>query len=151
MQPNPLRGQVGGGWALVIKTFGPCEMASSRLGSAIWDPKKLRFPWPNPLPIAQIMDLPTSKALHTALYQSEVHRLFCIHAFLYSAFVFCILYFEHKTHNIHYRIQNKEYRTQNKNTEYRIQNTEYRIQNIENRKQNTEYRIQNTLYIKHKT
>jgi hypothetical protein len=28
-------------------------------------PKKSRFPGPNPLPLAQVMDLPASKALHT--------------------------------------------------------------------------------------
>jgi hypothetical protein len=27
-----LRGQVGGGWALEIETFGPCEMALSGWG-----------------------------------------------------------------------------------------------------------------------
>jgi hypothetical protein len=37
MRANPLRGQVGGGWALDIE---PCEMASSRQASAIWGPKK---------------------------------------------------------------------------------------------------------------
>jgi hypothetical protein len=30
--------------------FGPCDIASSRQASAIWDPKKSRFPGPNPLP-----------------------------------------------------------------------------------------------------
>jgi hypothetical protein len=35
--------QVGGGWALEIESFfGSSEMASSRLASAIWGPKKLR-------------------------------------------------------------------------------------------------------------
>ncbi len=34
----------------------------------------LRFPGPNPLPLAQVMDLPASKALLTGPYQSEVHR-----------------------------------------------------------------------------
>jgi hypothetical protein len=31
-----------------------------------------RFPGPNPLPLAQVMDLPASKALRTGPYQSEV-------------------------------------------------------------------------------
>ncbi len=42
--------------------------------------QKLRFSGPNPLPLAQVMDLPASKALLTGpLYQSEVHRLFDVH------------------------------------------------------------------------
>jgi hypothetical protein len=36
-------------------------------------PKKSRFPWPNPLPLALVMDLPTSKALRTGPYKSLVH------------------------------------------------------------------------------
>ncbi len=43
------------------RLFGPCEMALSRQASAIWGPKKSWFPGPNPLPLAQVMDLPTSK------------------------------------------------------------------------------------------
>jgi hypothetical protein len=45
--------------------FGFCEMASSRQASAIWGRKKSRFPGPNPLALAQVMDLLASKALHT--------------------------------------------------------------------------------------
>jgi hypothetical protein len=30
LRADPLRGQVGGGWALEIETFGLCEMALSR-------------------------------------------------------------------------------------------------------------------------
>ncbi len=59
--------------------FGPFERASSRQANAFWGPKKLRFSGPNPLPLAQVMDLPTSKALHTGPYQSEVHRQFYVH------------------------------------------------------------------------
>ncbi len=54
--------------------FGPCEMASSRYAHAVWGSKKSRFPGPNPLPLAQVVDLPTPKALHTGLYQSKAHR-----------------------------------------------------------------------------
>jgi hypothetical protein len=54
--------------------FGPCEMASSHQASAIWGLKKSRFPGPNPLPFAQVMDWPASKALRTGPCQSEVHR-----------------------------------------------------------------------------
>jgi hypothetical protein len=59
MRANPLQEQVGEGWALEIEQSG--------------DVKKLGFPGPNPLPLAQVMDLPASKALHTGGYQSEVH------------------------------------------------------------------------------
>jgi hypothetical protein len=30
LRADPLRGQVGGGWALEIETFGLCELALSR-------------------------------------------------------------------------------------------------------------------------
>jgi hypothetical protein len=73
MWETPLRGQAGGGWALEVETFfEPCEMASSRQASVIWGLKKSRFPGPNPLPLAQVMDSPALKALHTRPYQSEV-------------------------------------------------------------------------------
>jgi hypothetical protein len=38
MRADPLRGQVGGGWALEIKTFWGPEMAMSE-ASAIWEQK----------------------------------------------------------------------------------------------------------------
>jgi hypothetical protein len=65
MRANPLRGQVGGGWALEIKTF---------LGRVKWHRAFSRVPFgpsldfpqpPNPLPLAQVMDLPASKAICT--------------------------------------------------------------------------------------
>ncbi len=40
-------------------------------------PKKSRFQEPSTLPLATVMNLPASKALHAGPYQSEVHR-FCI-------------------------------------------------------------------------
>jgi len=36
---------------------------------AIWGPKNSRFPWPKPLPLARVKDLPASKPLHTAPYK----------------------------------------------------------------------------------
>jgi hypothetical protein len=51
--------------------FRPCGMASTRQASAIWGSKNSRFPGLNPLPLAQLMDLPALKALHTGLYKSE--------------------------------------------------------------------------------
>ncbi len=68
MRANLLQGQVGGGWALEIETFGPCEMKSSRQAQI-----KISRAQPPPTH-SQVMDLPASKALHTGLYQSEVHR-----------------------------------------------------------------------------
>ncbi len=43
--------------------FEPCEMEWNRQASAIWTPKKSRFPGPNPFPLGQVIDLPASKAL----------------------------------------------------------------------------------------
>jgi hypothetical protein len=54
--------------------FGPYEMALSRQANAIWAQKSRDFQDPTPLPLAQIMDLRASKALHTGPHQSEVHR-----------------------------------------------------------------------------
>ncbi len=84
MRAYPLRGQVGGGWALEFKSFfnffGPCEMALSRKASAIWGPKNSRFPGPNPLPLAQIMDMHESKTLCTGCIN---HR--CIGGFMHKS------------------------------------------------------------------
>jgi hypothetical protein len=76
MRANPLREQVGGGWGGPGNQdfFGLCEMASNCQESAIWGPKKSRFPGPNPLPLTQVMYLPAAKTLRTGPHQSEVHR-----------------------------------------------------------------------------
>jgi hypothetical protein len=81
MQANPLRGQVGGGWAQEIKTFLGLVKWHRAVRRVPFGPrqKKLRFPWPNPLPLALVMDFPASKALRKWLYQSEVHRQFYVH------------------------------------------------------------------------
>ncbi len=66
VRADPLRGQVGGGWALEIETILGPDMATSELGPRNRDffgpwngnegierhlaPKKSRFPGPNPLP-----------------------------------------------------------------------------------------------------
>jgi hypothetical protein len=46
MRADPLRGQVGGGWALEIETFLGPDMATSKV-SAIWAQKsrELFGPW----------------------------------------------------------------------------------------------------------
>jgi len=63
MCADPLRGQVGGGWSLEIKSL---------LGLMKWHradrrghlgPKRLQISWRNPLPLAQVMDLHTSKII----------------------------------------------------------------------------------------
>jgi hypothetical protein len=75
MLADPLREQVGGGWALEIDTFLGPDMATSELGprnrdflgpematseaSAIWV-QKSRVSRAQPLPLAQVMDLPAS-------------------------------------------------------------------------------------------
>jgi hypothetical protein len=60
MRANPLRGQVGWGWALEMDTF---------LGPVIWPRAVGRVPFGT-----QVMDFPSSKALCTGPYQSEVYR-----------------------------------------------------------------------------
>ncbi len=75
MRANPLREQVGGGWARGNEPLGECHLG----------PKKSRFPGPNPLSLAQVMGLPASKALRTGPYQSVVHG-----SFMYMSF--CIPY-----------------------------------------------------------
>ncbi len=53
MQANPLRGQVGGGWALEIETFlGPVKWHRAVRAGAIWGSKKSKC---------------------TGTYQSEIH------------------------------------------------------------------------------
>ncbi len=48
MRTNPLRGRVGVGWALEIKTFRALCNVFEPNASAIWGPKKLRFLGPTP-------------------------------------------------------------------------------------------------------
>jgi hypothetical protein len=60
MRANPLRKQVGRGWALEIETF---------LDPVKWHRAVRRVPFG-----AQAMDLPALKALLTGPYQSEVQR-----------------------------------------------------------------------------
>jgi len=50
MLAGAIRGQVGGGWALKVESF---------LGPLKWH----RADRPNPLPLAQVMDLPASKII----------------------------------------------------------------------------------------
>jgi hypothetical protein len=50
--------------------FGPQMALALRLDPISQGPKKSRFPVPNPLPLAQVMDLDASKALRTGPYKS---------------------------------------------------------------------------------
>jgi hypothetical protein len=61
MCADPLRAKAGGVGPGNRYFFGPREM----LG-----PKKLRFPGPSPLLLAQVIDLPVSKTLCTGPYKS---------------------------------------------------------------------------------
>jgi hypothetical protein len=65
MWANPLLGQVGGGWAL-----GP-KQTRLTVRCHFTGPKKSRIPGPNPLPLALVMDLHTSKTLCTVLYNQR--------------------------------------------------------------------------------
>jgi hypothetical protein len=68
--------------------FGPCEMASSHQASAIWGPKKLRFPGPHPLPLAQVWICPHQKHY----VQGSINQM-SICSFMYmSFFVLCSLF-----------------------------------------------------------
>jgi hypothetical protein len=59
MREDTLREQVGGGWALEIETFlDAVKWHQVVAGECYLGPKKLRFPVSNPLPLAQVMDLP---------------------------------------------------------------------------------------------
>ncbi len=68
MHAYPLRGQLGWGWALEF--FWPQMALAYRLDPISQGPKNLRFPWPNPLALAQVMDMHASKKLCKGLYES---------------------------------------------------------------------------------
>jgi hypothetical protein len=67
MRADTLCGQVGGGWAQEIESI---------LGPVKWHRADRRVPFgaqknsKNPLPLAQVMDMHTSKTLCTGLYKS---------------------------------------------------------------------------------
>ncbi len=66
MLANLLLGHVGGGWALEIETFlCPVKWHRAVRRACHLGPKKLRFLGLNPIPLAQVIDLPASKALRT--------------------------------------------------------------------------------------
>jgi hypothetical protein len=69
MRADPLRGQVGGGWALEIDTLLGPEMAM-REASAIWTQISRDFQGPNPSHLDQVMDLPASKTFRTGPYKA---------------------------------------------------------------------------------
>ncbi len=65
MRATPLRGQVREGWALKIKTFlGPVKWhrAVGRVPFRAQKGRDIQGTTPSHLPLAQVMDLPASKA-----------------------------------------------------------------------------------------
>ncbi len=62
MSADPLHGQVG--------NLRPKMALPYRLDDVSQGPKKSRFPGPNPLPLALVMDLHASKTLCTGPYKS---------------------------------------------------------------------------------
>jgi hypothetical protein len=69
MRGYPLRGQGGGGWALEFN-MGPVKWHGADRRVPFGAQKNSRFPGPNPLPLAQVMDMHASKTLCTGLYKS---------------------------------------------------------------------------------
>ncbi len=75
MKVNPLRGQKGGGWALEIEIFlGPVKWHRAIRRVPFGVQRSRDFQGPTSSQNVQVMDLPTSQALCTGPYQSEVHR-----------------------------------------------------------------------------
>ncbi len=71
MRADPLLGQVGGGGTLeIVSFFGPVNWHQADRRVPFRAQKISRFPGPNPLPLAQVMDLNASKSLHTVTYKS---------------------------------------------------------------------------------
>jgi hypothetical protein len=55
-----------------MEFFGPQKMALTyQLDAISQGPKKSRFTGPNPLPLALVMDMHTSKTLCMGLYESK--------------------------------------------------------------------------------
>ncbi len=63
MRADPLRGQARGGWALEIKIILGLWNGIEAIGKCHLGPKNTRFPGPNPLPLAQVMDMSASKII----------------------------------------------------------------------------------------
>jgi hypothetical protein len=68
MRAYPLLGQVGVGWALEFSSFLDPKWHSLNANSQ--GPKNSQIPWPNPLPLALVMDMHASKTLCMGLYKS---------------------------------------------------------------------------------
>jgi hypothetical protein len=65
----PLLGQVEGGCALEISTFRARNGTRLTAGCLFTGPKKASISRANPLPLALVKDLPSSKALCTGSYK----------------------------------------------------------------------------------
>jgi hypothetical protein len=71
MRAYPLRGEVGGGWAMEFESFfGPVKWHQADRQVPFGGPKNSRIPGPNPLPLSQVMNMHASKTLCTGLYKS---------------------------------------------------------------------------------
>jgi hypothetical protein len=69
------RASGNGGWALEIKSFlGPVKWHRADMQVPFGAQKTRDFQGSNPLTLAQVMDLYTSKSLCTGTYKSFVHR-----------------------------------------------------------------------------
>jgi hypothetical protein len=53
-----------------LEFFGPQMALAYRLDAISQGPKNSQFPGPNPLPLALVMDMHTSKTLYTGLYET---------------------------------------------------------------------------------
>jgi hypothetical protein len=70
MPAYSLEWQVGGSWALGIESFLSAVKWHRADRRVPFGAHNLRFPGPNPLPLAQEMDMQASKTLCTGLYKS---------------------------------------------------------------------------------
>ncbi len=63
MRADPLQGKLGGGWALEIETFFGPMIWHWAVRQVPFGDQKRKFPGSNPLPLAQVIDLPASETL----------------------------------------------------------------------------------------
>jgi hypothetical protein len=71
MRAYPLRGEVGGGWAMEFESFlGPVKWHRADRQVPFGAQKTREFQGPTPLPLPQVMNMHASKTLCTGLYKS---------------------------------------------------------------------------------
>ena len=75
MRAYPLRGEVGGGWALEFPSFlGPQRELAYPLVPISQGPKNSGIPGPNTFQLPHIMYIHASKTLCTGVYKSQVPK-----------------------------------------------------------------------------